>query len=350
MGEVRIVSAERMRRLTTGIFSRAGMSEQDADFMGQCLVDADLRGVLTHGCRFIPMYHKWIKRGIVNPRPKIQEITQSESTMASDADGALGHIGVAHAMSSVIKRAKGIGVAAATVRNSRHCGAMAYYAQMAADAGCIGYAATNGGVGMAPFGGYRPAVGLNPMAWAIPTNRPWALNVDISSSVVAQSKVGLAAEKGEKLPLGWAVDADGNPTDDPARALKGAMLPLGGHKGFGLALVIDVLAGVLGGGRFGGNQGVERFAQQEGQFSQFVLAISINNFMPLVEFKERMDQLIERLKSAPLAPGSKGIFIPGEIEYNVRQKHQAEGIPYPAVVIDEIENIATELGVSRIEN
>ena len=345
MGETRIVSAERMRALTTDIFAKCGMPQADADFMGQCLVDADLRGVQTHGCRFVPAYYQQIKNGIINVRPRIKVVAEAPASVAFDADNALGHIVSAEAMRTCIKRAKELGVAAATVRNSHHCGAMAYYAQMAVDAGCIGNAVTNGGVLMAPYGGIDRAVALNPIAWAAPTGRPWAVNLDMATSVVAGSKVNLAIEKGESIPLGWAIDKEGRPTTDPHAAREGAMLPLGGAKGYGLAVILDVLAGVLSGGRFGANQGLESFAVKEQQYAHFFLAIDIAKFMPLEVFKQRMDEMIDVLKAGRLAEGSSGIFLPGEIEYNNRLRHLREGLPYPAVVLDEIERIAAELGV-----
>lgn len=346
MTEYRTVKADRMRALTTGIFAKLGMPADDAEFMGQCLVDADLRGVLTHGCRFIPTYYEWVKKGVVNLKPEYKVVAEGPGTVAIDADRALGHLPSAMAMRLCIERAKKVGIAAATVRNSAHCGAMAYYAQMAVDAGCIGNAVTNGGVAMAPHGGIDRLVALNPVAWAAPTNRPWAFNLDMATSVVAGSKVALAIEKGEKIPFGWAIDADGNPTDDPHAAMKGAMLPLGGAKGFGLALTLDILAGVLSGGRFGANQGLEEFPVKEAQFSHFYMAIDIEHFMPLAQFKARMGELIDKLKSGRPAPGSAGVLLPGEIEYNTRLKHEAEGIPYPVAVMDNIESIAAQLGVA----
>jgi LDH2 family malate/lactate/ureidoglycolate dehydrogenase len=340
------MTAERMRALTAGIFAKIGMSEQDAGFMGDCLVDADLRGVLTHGCRFVPMYFKWFNDGIADPKPNVTVVSEASGTMAYDAGDSLGHVVSAKAMQECIDRAKELGIAAATVRNSRHCGAMAYYAQMAADQGCIGYAVTNGGVAMVPFGGRDRAVGLNPMAWAAPTDRPWSVNLDMATSVVAGSKVMLAIEKGEKIPLGWAVDEAGAPTEDPHAAMKGAMLPLGGPKGYGLAIILDILSGVLSGGRFGVNQGLDKFSKKEQQYSHFYMAISIEKFMPVEEFKQRMGELIDTLKQGRLAEGSSGVFLPGEIEYNTRQRFEKEGIPYPAPVIEEIEKIALELGVA----
>lgn len=321
------------------------MPREDAEKMGDILLDADLRGVLSHGCRFVPIYTKWIRDGWVNLNPQIKVLAESDSTVAYDADGSMGHLVSMKAMEACIGKAKKHGVGTATVSNSRHCGAMAYYAQMAADAGCIGHAVTNGGVLMAPYGGIDPTIGLNPLAWAAPTNGPWSFNLDMATAVVAASKVMQAIEKGEKIPLGWAIDPEGSPTDDPVTARKGAMLPLGGAKGYGLALVLDILAGVLSGGRFGANQGLEKFPQKQQNYSHFFLAIDIEKFMPLAEFKERMDQLIDRLKAGRLAPGSTGIMLPGEIEYNTRQRHMAEGIPYPTVIMDEIEDIAAELGV-----
>lgn len=249
-------------------------------------------------------------------------------------------------MAACIEKAWRNGIAAATVANSRHCGAVAYYARMAADAGCIGYAVTNGGINMAPFGGIDKVIGLNPLAWAAPTNHPWSVCLDMATSVQAGSKVSLAIEKGEKIPFGWAIDPDGNPTDDPVVAQKGAMLPLEGPKGYGLALFLDIVSGVLSGGRFGANQGVEKYSQKSNQISHFFMAISIEHFMPLGEFKDRMDQLIDHLKSSRLATGSTGIMLPGEIEYNARLRHLAEGLPYPVSIMAEIDRIAAEVGAA----
>ncbi|MHB1130852.1 MAG: Ldh family oxidoreductase [Chloroflexota bacterium] len=346
MAKYSVVKAERMRSLTTGIFAKLGMSQRDADFMGECLTDADLRGVLTHGCRFVPVYYQWIKQGLVNLQPQVKVITEAPATLAYDADNSLGHLVAAQAMRACIERAKQYGIAAATVRNSRHCGAMAYYAQMAVDAGCIGNAITNGGVMMAPHGGIDPTVALNPVAWAAPTGHPWAVNLDMATSVVAGSKVMLAIEKGEMIPPGWAIDKEGNPTEDPHAARTGAMLPLGGYKGFGLAVFLDILSGVLSGGRFGANQGLEPFPIKQNQFSHFFMAIDIAKFLPLDEFKARMDALIERLKAGRVAQGFEAIKLPGEIEWEARQRYSVEGMPYPVSVMEEIERIAAELGVA----
>ncbi|MHB1414415.1 MAG: Ldh family oxidoreductase [Chloroflexota bacterium] len=346
MAETRVMSADRMRELTVGILAKVGVPAADAEFMGDCLVDSDIRGVLTHGVRFLPIYYRWIKAGNIKVEPEIKVISEAPGMIAYDADQSLGHLVSAKAMRTCIEKAKKVGVGVATIRNSRHCGAMAFYAQMAADAGCIGQAITNGGVLMAPYGGIDRAVGLNPVAWAAPTGKPWSFNVDMATSVVAGSKVALAQEKGESIPPGWAIDKDGKPTTDPTAARNGAMLPLGGYKGYDLGIVLDILGGVLGGGRFGAYQGVDKFATKENQFSQFFLAISIEHFMPLSEFKERMDQLIDKLKAGRLAENSLGIFLPGEIEYKTRLRCQAEGIPYPAHVVAEIEQIAAELGVA----
>ena len=163
MAEYRIMTADRMHDLTTGIFAKLGMPAKDAGFMGDCLVDADLRGVLTHGCRFIPTYYKWIQAGVANPKPTYKVVSDAPGAVALDADDGIGHLASAEAMRRCIDKAKEVGVGTATVRNSRHCGAMAFYAQMAADAGCIGQAVTNGGVMMAPLGGIDRVVGLNPV-------------------------------------------------------------------------------------------------------------------------------------------------------------------------------------------
>jgi LDH2 family malate/lactate/ureidoglycolate dehydrogenase len=230
--------------------------------------------------------------------------------------------------------------ATVSVRNSSHCGALAYYTQMAADAGCIGFASTTAGRLMAPFGGVEKIIALNPLSWAAPTDKPWAVDLDMATSVIAGSKLGMAIEKGEKIPLGWALDEQGNPTEDPAAALKGTLLPIGGPKGYGMSVILDVISGVLSGATFGKGLG----GPGGGHFFQ---ATDVEAFVPLAEFKQRMGELVDQIKGSQLAPGSSGIFLPGEIEYGNKTRRSKEGIPMTAGVMDELEAVAGEIGVTE---
>jgi LDH2 family malate/lactate/ureidoglycolate dehydrogenase len=331
------VAADTLREVVADIFVHAGMPEADAAFMGECLTDADLKGIHTHGTRHTVHYSQALLNGRYNPRPNVQVIREKGGVVLLDADRSAGHLVGRQAMQIAIERARAFGIGSVSVRNSTHAGAVGYYTNMAADAGCIGFASTNAGVRMAPYGGTDPLVALNPLSWAAPTDRGWAVDLDMATSVVAGNKLTMARERGETIPLGWALDEQGNPTDDPEAGLRGVILPLGGAKGYGMAVCLDILTGVLSGGRFGKGLGGPGDAQ-------LYQAIDIETLMPLDEFKRRMGQLIDQLKSSRLAPGSAGIFLPGEIEHTNKQRRLKEGISMTAVVIEEMNAFARKLG------
>jgi LDH2 family malate/lactate/ureidoglycolate dehydrogenase len=217
---------------------------------------------------------------------------------------------------------------------------MAYYTQQAADAGCIGFAATTGGTMIAPWGGLERRVGLNPISWAAPTGRGFSYNLDMAPSVVAGSKVQMAQARGERIPLDWALDAAGNPTDDPEVAFKeGTLQPIGGPKGVGLGIAADILCAVLAGGRYGEGQ-------QDRGGGQVVQAIDIEHFQPLTEFTARMDRMVDSLKSSKVKPGSPGVFLPGELEYQRKQEYRQSGIPLDQPTRDLLRREAGEAGLS----
>ncbi len=331
------VAADNLREVVADLFARAGMPEEDAAFMGACLVDADLRGVHSHGTRYTPDYVRSLRGGAWNPRPEIRVVREKGGNVLLDGDRGAGHLVGRRAMGLAIERAGDFGTGTVAVRNSTHCGAMAFFTQLAADAGCIGFATTNAGVRMVPHGGADPVVALNPLSWAAPTDRGWAVDLDMATSVAAGSKLMVAKERGERIPLGWALDEQGRPTDDPDAGMRGVMLPLGGPKGYGLAVCLDILTGVLSGGRFGAGLGGPGTAQT-------YQALDIETFIPLDEFRARMGELIDQLKGSRPAPGSPGIFLPGEIEHNLKVERLRAGIPMTAPVIERINDLARELG------
>jgi LDH2 family malate/lactate/ureidoglycolate dehydrogenase len=335
----RTVTAASLTSLVSAMFEKAGMPAADAQFMGQCLVDADLRGVHSHGTRYAVNYVRALQRGDWNPTPNVQVIRDHKATAVVDADRGAGHLVGSKAMEIAIQKAKEYGTSTVVVRNSRHCGALAYFTQMAADAGCIGFASTTAGRIMAPWGGVEKIIAVNPLSWAAPTDKPWSIDLDMATSIIAGSKLGLAIEKGEKIPLGWALDEGGQPTDDPAAAQKGTLLPVAGPKGYGMSVVLDVLSGVLSGAGFGKGLG----GPGSGHIFQ---ATDVEAFMPLDEFKKLMGQLVDQIKQSKPAAGSQGIYLPGEIEWNNKSKRSKEGIPMTAGVMDELERVGSEIGVS----
>jgi LDH2 family malate/lactate/ureidoglycolate dehydrogenase len=297
--------------------------------------------VSSHGVVRVLTYVKGIRDGSINPRPNVRIVYDGGARALVDGDNGMGQVGSQRAMDEAIARAEAHGIGAVGLRASRHCGAMAYWANQALAADCIGVATTNAGLNMAPTGGRDRIVGNNPVAIAVPTNRPWPMVLDMATSVVAGGKLDVAAIRGEKIPLGWATDGEGNPTDDPLVARRGLLLPVGGPKGYGLALMLDVLAGVLTGARFGGGLGPRGSGQ-------FFLALAVEGFMPIAEFKARMDEVIDQLHHSAPAPGSERIYVPGEIEYEKSRAREAEGIPLEGAILEQLNALARDAGAPTL--
>jgi LDH2 family malate/lactate/ureidoglycolate dehydrogenase len=332
------VDPTRLESLITNVYAHAAFPASDATRLANALVDADLRGVHTHGSRFVPIYLQSLRQGSIKARPEVLTFRDNGVTVSMDADNGEGHVVAYKATELAIERAREYGICTITVRRIGHVGALAYYSQAAADASCIGFSATNGGVAMIPPGGREKICGLNPLSWAVPTKRPWSVNLDMAATVVAGGKLAIARGRGEKIPLGWAVDPDGNPTTDPVLGLQGGLLPLGGPKGYGISIILDVLVGVLSGGRFGRGLGAPG--------SGFIIqVIDIERFIPIEEFKARMEELIVQLKGSALAQDSKGIFLPGEIEYNLKVERLAKGIPLDDFTRDGLKAEAEAAGL-----
>ena len=341
----RNVRPERLRALVRDIFVGAGLDCDAASLIAETLVEADLRGVRSHGVMRVPGYIRGLRSGNVNPRPDVRVVVDSGPVVVVDGDGGMGQVSAARAMRLAIARAREHGIGAAGLRNGRHSGTMAYWAMMALPAGCLGFVTTNAGLNMAPWGGRDRLVGNNPFAIAVPTTRPWPMVLDMATSVAAGGKLDVAAIRGESIPLGWALDELGRPTDDPRAARRGTLLPVGGPKGYAMAVMLDVLAGVLTGSRFGGNLGVDERLGQTVQ-GQFYLALRVESFMPLREFYARMDALIDQIHASTPAPGFDRIYLPGEIEHSLKVARLASGLPLENAILTELDRLAVEAGVA----
>ncbi|MGE3272316.1 MAG: Ldh family oxidoreductase [Chloroflexota bacterium] len=334
------VSVADLRKQVAGIFERLDVPAEDAGIVAHHLVEADLRGVHSHGVIRVPTYVAGIKAGKINPRPKIEVVEDHGGQVVMDGDFGLGQLTAFRANELAIERGKEHGLAAVVLRRSTHCGAMGYYAVRARAQGLIGLAITNAGMNMTPIGGTAKIVGYNPFAIAVPTTRDWPMVLDIATSVVAGGKLDVARSKGESIPLGWARDSDGNPTTDPVAARAGSLEPVGGHKGLALAVMLDVLAGVLSGGRFGGMLGTE---PGRGEMAQFFLTVDITRFMPMDQFLARMDELIDQIHNSPKSPGVSRIYVAGEIEADLQAKREAEGVPMEESVLAALDKAEQEL-------
>lgn len=335
--------AERLTAFAESAFLAVGAPEPDAHTIADALIDADLRGVHSHGARWIPSYVASLRAGSTNPRPHLRVVADGGTTAVLDGDCGQGHVVASAATDMAVERALEHGVGAVALRQSTHCGAMAYYTNRAAARGCVGFASTNGNANMAPTGGMSRLIGNNPLAYSFPTRQGFPFALDMATSVVAGSRLLMAIERGESIPAGWAVDGRGEPTEDPRawREGDGLLVPIGGAKGYGLAVVLDVLCGILSGGHFG----AQRSQPGSTDTSQFLLAIRIDRFMPLEQFLDRMDALIEQIRSSQLAPGSAGVFLPGEIEHNQKRDRLKNGVPLDPRTVEALERTARDLGL-----
>ena len=335
----RIVAPPALAQWTAAVLAALGLSAVDAELVADTLVQADLRGVHSHGVQRMPGYVQQIQEGTIVADAQPEVVHRTASTAVLDAHHAMGQVAAHAAMRLALESAAEVGQGAVAIRNSTHCGALAYFALMAPPAGCIGFAATNAGMNMLPWGGQVKMVGNNPLAYAVPTGRGFPLVLDMATSVVAGGKLDVAILRGEAIPVGWALGPDGQPATDPAVARAGSLLPIGGPKGYGLAVVLDILSGVLAGGRFGGRLGAAGS-------SHFVQALRIDAFTPAAEFLERMGALVDQIHACPRAPGVDRIYLPGEIEHELSARRQKEGIPLPTTLTDELTALSETLGVA----
>src|SRR3954463_6106843 len=309
-----LVPAATLLEFCTACFEKAGLSAEAAGVVARNLLFANLRGVDSHGLIRLKIYLERFRAGgfKLHQRPRI--ISEQESAAVIDAGHGIGQVAATMAMKLAITKAEKSGVAVVSVKNSNHFGASAFYALQAVEHGMIGFSATNAGPTMAPTGGREGRLGNNAMALAVPAGSAPPLVLDMATGAVAWGKIFVAQQEKRKIPPSWALDKQGVPTDDPnAAAQQGLIQPFGGYKGYGLSLLIDILTGVLSGGAF--SMHVRTLYQQvekPAEVAHTCAALRVEAFMPLDQFRQRMDAIIELMHSCPPAAGGGRIFVPGE--------------------------------------
>jgi len=352
------VSAEPLKAFCVRVFERMDVPEEDARITADVLVTADLRGIDSHGVARLRRYVNGLRSGMMVARPEVKVLAETPATALIDAGAGLGQPVSYRAMEKAIQKASDVGAGFVTVRNSNHYGIAGYYAMMALEHDLIGLSMTNASPLVVPTFGREAVLGSNPISVAVPagSERPFVL--DMATSVVPRGKLEVYARRGEKMPLGWAVDEEGLPTADPRRVLDnvarrhgGGLLPLGGageelggHKGYGLSLVVDILCGVLAGAAYG----PLTYSGPTPNLGHLFGALRVDLFRPLDEFKADMDDLIRRLKASAKAPGQDHIYIHGEKEFEEAERRRREGIPLHPAVVDSLREIGEELGIRFI--
>ncbi|MBI2864669.1 MAG: Ldh family oxidoreductase [Chloroflexi bacterium] len=341
------VDAEALHEFVVRVFEKMNVPSEDAETAADVLVQADLRGVDSHGVARLGKYYvAGLQMGIMNPRPEIKLVKETPATALIDGGGGLGMVVGAKAMNYCIRKAKQSGAAFVSVRNSNHFGVAAYYAMMALPQDMVGISLTQANARVVPTFGRQPMLGTNPISVAVPTREERPFVLDMATSVVARGKLEVAAREKRPIPLGWALDKVGNPTTDAREAMESrANLPLGGltetggHKGYGLALVVDILSGILSG--WGPGATIKGL-----KVGHFFGALRVDGFRPVDEFKEMMDDMIRAIRASPKAPGQDRIYIHGEIEFEAEEENKKKGIPLHPEVIDSLREIAGSLQIA----
>ncbi|MGH6946870.1 MAG: Ldh family oxidoreductase [Kiloniellales bacterium] len=327
--ETILVAADPVRKFVSALLAAKGLPPDDAGIVARCLVRADLRGVDTHGITRLPGYLDRLQRGLINSRPALQPKAVTAAVAQLDGENGFGFVVATRAMAAATEIAGRTGIGLVSANRSTHFGMAANYLLQAVEQGFIALVFTNASPAMPPWGGRSALLGTSPFAAGAPGGANGPFILDMAPSVAARGKIRKALRLGQKIPADYALDKDGRTTTDPARALEGVVLPIGGPKGSGLSMLMDILGGVISGAAFGGDVGDQYKAFDRPQdVGHFFLAMKPDLFMGLEAYRSRMDELLDRIRSAPRAEGFDEILIPGEPEARQEAQRLKVGIPY----------------------
>ncbi|WDR03880.1 Ldh family oxidoreductase [Devosia algicola] len=335
------VAASDLQLFLYQMFAGLGMTTANAQLCSQSMVTTNLWGIDSHGLLRMPIYAKRLMGHVIKANPEVSTIAARGGFEVMDGNEGMGFLVGHAAMERAIALAKEYGIGAVSVTNSNHFGAAALYARQATDQGMLALSMTNVTPNLVVPGGSKPITGNNPIAFGAPTRLGFPFLLDISMSSVAGGKLLLAEEKGEKIPMTWATDRSGKPTDDPRIGFEGFLLPLGGHKGFGLSLMVDILCGVISGGAFQFDiKSMYGAPDKTSDTGHMVIAIDPTVLMGASEFLDRMDSFYQTVKNSPMWDDRQRMYIPGEIEHQTMARRQEEGLPMPRSLVDELVGIA----------
>ena len=344
-----IVKPEALHQFMVSLFTKEGLPPADARTVSDVLLAADLRGIDSHGVSRIFYYVMKLQSGTINKTPDVRVVSETPACALIDGDNGMGPVVGKRAMALAIDKAATQGIGFVAVRRSNHYGIAGYYAMLALERDMIGVTGTNAVCVVAPTYGAEQMYGTNPLSVACPAARqePWVL--DMSTSSAPFGKLELAMRSGNKVPTGWVQDKEGRPSDDPAMPMSdGAMTPLGAtpemssHKGYGLAVLVDILSGVLTGALWGPKQeGLTRMRMEPSDVGHFFAAIRIDPFRPVADFKSNLDEMLEGLRASKKATGQERIYVHGEKEHEERERRKVNGIPLHPFVKGIIESQAS---------
>jgi len=336
-----------LTQFTQAVYESTGMPAEDAHLAADTLVQADLWGHQSHGLLRLAWYYARLRSGAMKAKTKTSLIVDSNAIAVLDGNDGVGQVIAKKALEESIARAKQHSVGIVSVRNSNHFGTCMYFTRMGARNGCISILMSNAGPNMAPWGGRQKKIGTNPWSIAVPGGKHGEVVMDMANSGVARGKIYLAQKRRQAIPNDWAIDINGRPTTDPQAAIEGFILPMAGHKGYVMGVMVDILSGVLSGSSF--------LDQVHGPYDPINrsgaghLAISLNvaAFQPLAEFEKRIEDYIHSLKDVPLAEGHKQVYFPGEIETQADSENRQLGLLLPEDTLLSLKQVAVESGLEK---
>jgi L-2-hydroxycarboxylate dehydrogenase (NAD+) len=344
------VAVTEIVKLITRALTSVGVPPEDSSQVAALMAESDARGADAHGVFRLPQYLKQIQDGAVNARPNICVVNERPGTALIDGDNGLGHLVMKRATELAAQKARACGVAWVGTRRSNHAGPAQLYPRMLAAQGMIGIYFCVGNANLVPpWGGTEVLLSTNPIAIAVPALRHPSIVLDMATTNVAFGKIRLKAQRNETMPEGWMIDRQGQPLTDPKRASEGFLLPIGGPKGYGLALMFGLLAGTLNGAAFG--RDVIDYtvdSKTESNTGQSIMAVDIAAFADVQAFKQDVDEVWEVMKSSPTLPGVDEVRLPGERSENLYRERMAQGVPLGAALRKGLDELADRLGIQRL--
>jgi LDH2 family malate/lactate/ureidoglycolate dehydrogenase len=348
-----IVTEASLRAHLERMLEALGVPGEQAAVVADNLVEADLRGVDSHGSHLMALYFGRVRGGHLRPVTRLRTLSDDGSTVRLDAGLGFGQVGGVAAIDLAVERAEEHGVATVSVRELTHLGALAYYTMRASARGFLAMAFQNGAMIVPPYGGTTGLFSTNPFSYAVPAGTHPDIVYDIATTAAAGNKILLARKRGDaSIPEGWANDDDGQPTTDPRKASMSQLQWFGGHKGFGIGLLVEIMSGLLADSSFGATEhsdseltGWDRIAKG----SSFVV-LDVSRFVPIDTFRAHVDRLIDDVHASELAPGHDRVAVPGELEAERRAHRRVHGVPLPAVLVEELDTMAVELGCAPLSH
>ena len=349
MSDIRVSVAQLARYITTAL-QALGLPDADAATVGHLMAQADLQGSDGHGVIRLPQYSRRILAGGVNVKPNIQVVQERAAMALIDGDNGMGHLVMQQATELAIQKARTCGIAWVGSRFSNHAGPASLYARMPLAHDMLGlYFAVGNANHLPPWGGLDMLLSTNPIAVAIPTAEEAPIVLDMATTVAAYGKVKAKAQRGEMMPEGWMIDRQGQPLLDPKRSEEGFLMPIGGYKGYGLSLVVGILAGTLNGAAMG--RAVIDFNHDDHSVTntgQAIAVIDPSAFGDVAEFKARVDQLVRELRCSDRMPGVERIWLPGEQSEAKRVAYARDGIPIAPALLKQLNTVSTQLKVPSL--